>query len=242
MTIRKEFDWAGRHWLIPSVYLCGKGLVVDFCMQIAPSDIRAFMEKWDLHPETESLREFTQEQRMQIDLDNPMNLDFHAVPHLNGKDLNPDNGCGTAYTPCLPTEYSVGDEARLAVEHYGLDPNFGWMIWRSTYPWATKRKPEIRSLSLTIIQDPVSIPGPHVQVRCPGDAAVFSYGGEEHILTVQEYEAQTMDWSRMPDTGLENPSHYVAMSYTVTPELPDGVLTVTMATGPGKPLPPPANP
>lgn len=64
VAIRKEFDWAGHHWLIPSVYLCGKGLVVDFCMQVAPSDIRAFMEKWDLYPETESLREFTQEQRM----------------------------------------------------------------------------------------------------------------------------------------------------------------------------------
>ena len=108
----------------------------------------------------------------------------------------------------------MGDEARLAVEHYGLDPNFGWMLWRSAYPWATKRKPEIRSLSLTIIQDPVSIPGPHFQVRCPGDTAVFSHGGTEHILTVQEYEAQAMDWSRMPDTGLEHPSHYVDMSYT----------------------------
>ena len=226
VAIRKEFDWAGRHWLIPSAYLCGKGLVVDFCMQVAPSDIRAFMEKWDLYPETESLREFTQEQRMQIDLDSPMNLDFHAILHLNGKALNPDNGCGTAYNPCLPPEYSVGDEARVAVEHYGLDPNFGWMIWRSAYPWATKRKPEIRSLSLTIIQDPVSIPGPHFQVRCPGDTAAFSHGGAEHILTVQEYEAQAMDWSRVPDTGLERPSHYVAMSYTVTPELPDGVLTI----------------
>mgnify|MGYP000169891870 CR=1 FL=1 len=82
--------------------LCGKGLVVDFCMQVAPSDIRAFMEKWDLYPETESLREFTQEQRMQIDLDSPMNLDFHAILHLNGKDLNPDNGCGTATTPVCP--------------------------------------------------------------------------------------------------------------------------------------------
>lgn len=55
-----------------------------------------------------------------------------------------------------------------------------------------------------------------------------------------------MDWNRVPDTGLERPSHYVAMSYTVTPELPDGVLTIMdceqMATGPGKPLPPPVNP
>ena len=35
-----------------------------------------------------------------------------------------------------------------------------------------------------------------------------------------------MDWSRMPETGLEHPSHYVAMSYTITPEPPDGVMDI----------------
>ena len=43
---------------------------------------------------------------------------------------------------------------------------------------------------------------------------------------MQECEAQVMDWSRMPETGLEHPSHYVAMSYTITPELPDGVMDI----------------
>ena len=163
------------------------------------------MEKWDLYPETESLREFTQEQRMQVDLDSPMNLDFHAILHLNGKDLNPDNGCGTATTPVCPR--SIPWETRPDwLWNTMAWTQISWMLWRSAYPWATKRKPEIRSLSLTIIQDPVSIPGPHFQVRCPGDTAVFSHGGTEHILTVQEYEAQAMDWSRMPDTGWSTPA------------------------------------
>lgn len=43
---------------------------------------------------------------------------------------------------------------------------------------------------------------------------------------MQVYEAQVMDWSRMPETGLDLPSHYVAMSYTITPELPDGVMDI----------------
>ena len=30
----------------------------------------------------------------------------------------------------------------------------------------------------------------------------------------------------MPDTGLEHPSHYVAMSYTIAPEPPDNVLDI----------------
>ena len=226
VAVRREFDWAGRHWIIPSVYLCGKGLVVDVCMGAAPARIRAFMEQWDLNPQTEALKHFTQEQRMQMDLDNPMHLDFHALLHLNGRELSPDNGCGTSYNPCLPPEDAPGDEARRAVEHYGLDPGRGWAIWRFTYPWGTKRRPAIRSLSLTMIQERVSRPGPHFRVGGPGDRVAFSYGGREHVLEVREYGAQAVDWSRMPDTGLERPSHYVAMSYTVTPELPDGVLTL----------------
>ena len=44
LAIGKKFDWAGHHWFIPSVYLCAKGLVVDFCMQVEPAQIQAFME------------------------------------------------------------------------------------------------------------------------------------------------------------------------------------------------------
>ena len=118
------------------------------------------------------------------------------------------------------------EEAAQWIEHYGLDSSFGWVFYRACYPWATKRKPEIRTLSVTMIPDKVSIPGPHFQIRRPSETVAFCYGGQEYTLTVQEYEAQVMDWSRMPETGLEHPSHYVAMSYTITPELPDGVMDI----------------
>lgn len=45
IPVNTQFDWAGRHWIIPSVYSCSKGLVVDFCMQVEPADILAFMDK-----------------------------------------------------------------------------------------------------------------------------------------------------------------------------------------------------
>lgn len=227
LSIRREFDWAGHHWLIPSAYLCGRGVVVDFCMQVEPSALQAFMEKWDLSPENEAERQFSQEQRMQLELDNPMRLDFCSILRVNGKELYQTCGCGTSYSPCLSPAYAVEDEARRAMEHYGLDPNEGWVISRISFPWATKRKPEVRSLSVTMRQDTVARPGPHFQSGRPGDTAAFFYRGQEYVLTVEEYETQVMDWSRMQDSGMECPGHYAAMSYTVVPEMPDGVLTVT---------------
>lgn len=47
IPVKKRFQWAGRHWLIPAVYSCGKGLVLDFCMEISPEEIRSFMEHWN---------------------------------------------------------------------------------------------------------------------------------------------------------------------------------------------------
>lgn len=225
LPIQKEFDWAGHHWVIPSIYLCGKGIVVDFCMRAEPAAIRDFMKKWNLTPENEAERQFTQEQQMQLDLDNPLHMEFHSLLRLNGKELHATHGCGTCCNPCLGQEY-IHNEARQAVEHYGLDGNAAWVILRSSYPWATKRKPEIRTLSVTMIPDKVSVPGPHFQIHRPGDTVSFYHDGLAYTLTVQEYEVQVMDWSRMPDTGLEHPTHYVAMSYTITPEPPDGVMDI----------------
>ena len=226
LPIRKEFDWAEHHWVIPSIYLCGKGIVVDFCMRVEPAAIRNFIEKWDLTLENESERQFTQEQQLQLDLDNPMRIEFHSLLHLNGKILRPIHGYGTWYNPCLGKRYVPENEAKRVVEHYGLDLNYAWVIQRSSYPWATKRKPKLRRLSVTMLPDKVSIPGPHFQIRRPGETLVFCHGGQEYTLTVQEYETQVMDWSRMPETGVENPSHYVAMSYTITPEPPSGVVDI----------------
>lgn len=48
LPIRKEFDWAGYHWMIPSMYLCGKGIVMDFCMRVEPAAIRDFLKNGTL--------------------------------------------------------------------------------------------------------------------------------------------------------------------------------------------------
>ena len=221
MRLHRVFAWAGRSWLLPSVYLCAKGIVADFCFRTEQTAIRAFLDKWqpDRPPESE-------EERLQMELDNPLELDFTAVLRVNGRELRAERGCSIAALPPAFPEGAAQEAERIAA-HYRLDRRFGWTVHRLSFPWATKRKPPLRSLSVTMMQEPVSLPGPHFRVSRPGDAFSFSSptDGKEHLLTVQEYEAQTVDWSRMPERGLERPSHYLAMTYTVAPELPDGVLS-----------------
>lgn len=226
LPLCKDFTWAGHHWRIPSAYLCSQGLVLDFCMQVEPSAIEAFMDAWNLRSEHQGEQLFSQQQQLQLQRDNPLQLDFTSIVHANGKKLVNAHGYGTSYNPCMGPDDTANQEAMQVIHHYGLDPHFGWVILRAAYPWATKRKPDLRRLSVTMIQDPVFTPGPQFQVQRPGDTVVFFYGDQAHTLTVQEYEAQTMDWSRMSGWDLAYPSHYIAMTYTITPELPDGILSL----------------
>ncbi len=238
-----QFEWAEHHWVIPAVYACSKGLVVDYCMRIEPWLIEAFMDKWDLTAENEGSKQFTQEERMRMKLDNPMQLDFYGILHLNGKEVRPGHSCGCMWNPCLPPQYTGDSEGKRLAQHYGLDMNFGWMFWRSRYPWSTKRKPEIKDLSVTMEQEKVRIPGPHFCVEKPGDTFCFTYPekGTEYILTVQEYEEQTLKMGGMPD-HLEYPTHNHVMSYTITPPMPEGALTIQDCAEGDRPRPKKAAP
>ena len=212
IRLDRQFDWAGHHWVVPAAYACGRGLVLDLCMRAEAEDIGRFMEKWDLHPENDSCENFSREQQLQIDLDNPLCLDILPQPELNGKILQASHGCAVSFNPCLPGE----SEAQWVIEHYGLDASYGWMIWRYAFLWPGTRRPEVKSLALTMEQEPRRLPGPHFQVHAPGDSFAFSHpaDGREYTLTAQELERQSTNHWRCP-------MYFTAMSYTLSPETDD---------------------
>lgn len=234
LPVRKRFTWGGRTWHIPAVYACGKGLVVDFCVQIDPKDLKAFLDKW--RPRCEDGRPLAPEEEERWDAENPMTSDFNSRALVNGRQLRPSSGSGFGWTPMsLRPEYEQGEycqqdwEAVWLMEHYGLDAELGWMFWRQSFPWATKARPVLNTLTLTLKQEPLPVPGPRFTVSGAGDAVPFTHPvtGKAHILHVVKYENQEVDLSRLPDAGhWEYPTHCTAMSYVVDPELPRESLTV----------------
>lgn len=229
------FDHAGRevpmgkavgNWLVPAIYLCGQGLVVDLCLRVPAQSIRDFLDKWDLSPETDDPRRFTREQRMQMEAESPLRTDCRPKATLNGQLLKPSRGCAITWNPCLP---DVNDEAKTAVEHYGLDPANGWVITRQSFFWATKRRPALRSLGLSLIPNLTAVPGPHFRVTGPGDQFSFRHPAtdEIHTLTVQEYARQDLENTHFEHMQrMEYPTHYTAMTYTISPELSKDSITV----------------
>lgn len=222
----KQFVWEDEIWNVPAIYSCTKGLVVDFCVRVPAERIRSLMDKWNLSAENDGT-DFTDEQRMRIDAENPLDIRNNSKIVLNGTVLSGSHGCGVSWNPCVTEGNSP--EAGNVIRHYCLDPVYGWAIRRAAFPWTKKRKPQITTLSVTLIQEPVAMPGPHFYVSAPGEHIEFTHPttGARHTLTVQEYERQEMSHEHFGGQNQEFPAHYIMMSYTLSPSLPDGAFTVT---------------
>lgn len=227
IRINKEFDWAGHHWIVPAAYSCGKGLVIDFCMQVSVERIRSFMEKWNLSLENDSYENFTKEQQMKMEIENPLCLDFRPRIELNGNTLRMSHGCSLSFYPCLPERSFQESEVKAVIEYYGLDQSFGWVVYRKAFLWAGSRRPEIKKLFLTMEQIPGQIPGPHFKIHKPGDTFPFVHpvSGMKYTLTVQEIGQQFISEKGFDSERWLYPRHYVEMSYTMSPE-PDDSITI----------------
>ena len=234
IPVHKTFAWGGKTWHIPAVYACGKGLVVDLCVEIDPGELGAFLERW--RPWAEGERPMTPEDEERQDAENPMTLDYSPGLTVNGRLLGGRSGNGSGWVPMYlrpegeRERYTQQDWENLWImEHYGLDPEKGWMFWRDSFPWATKGKPKLKTLSLTLEARPKPIPGPRFTVSGPGDRVELAnpVTGQIHTLRVVAYEAQEVDMSDLPDSeGWDYPSHCTFMTYTVEPELSREALSV----------------
>ncbi len=247
IPVHKTFAWGGKTWHIPAVYACGKGLVVDLCVEIDPGELWAFLERW--RPWAEGERPMTPEDEERQDAENPMTLDYNPGLTVNGRLLGGRSGNGSGWVPMYlrpegeRERYTQQDWENLWImEHYGLDPEKGWMFWRDSFPWAMKGKPKLKTLSLTLEARPKPVPGPRFTVSGPGDRVELAnpVTGQIHTLQVVAYEAQEVDMSDLPDSeGWDYPSHCTFMTYTVEPELPREALSVQDVEHGDRPRPKP---
>ncbi len=226
ITLNQQFDWAGYHWMIPAAYSCSKGLVIDFCMRVETEKIHNFIKKWNLGVENDSYDNFTSEEQMQMEAENPLYFQFHPELDLNGKRLTVSHGCSICFHPCLADENNNAPEVKWVSEHYGLESSYGWVIYRKSFPWKSKRCQEITSLSLTMRQQPGSVPGPHFKAHAPGDKFTFSHpvSGRQYTLTIQNLEPQTLPQDRAASECWIYPSHFITMLYTISPNPDESVL------------------
>ena len=226
IRLDREFTWCGHRWIIPAVYLCGQGLVIDFCVESSQDAIRAFMSKWsDII--TDSTCSIPAEDLERIESENPLDLQFRPCVVVNGRRLQDYHGHSAIYNPCIGDSHNGTDESTYAANHYGLNSSSAWTIWRYSFPWSTTRKPNVKSLSLSLSQTPVSIPGP-VFTADIGKEIPFTRPSTntDHVLKVLSLEPREID-KTFSIPCFEVPRNYISMTYSISPTLPEDAISVT---------------
>lgn len=213
LRLDRRFTWAGHECCVPAVYSCAKGLVMDVAMSAPVEDVLAFMAKWAPQGKAR-YSDFSKADRMRIEYEHPLSLDFSASVTVNGRVLDSEGASGWGWAPIEGWE---NREAQRAVEHYGLDPGRCWQFSRIRFPW--KRRMEIKSLDAVFTPERVDVPGECFTVSRAGEEVqlVSPVDGEQYTLTVCEYSAARTKFR--DDSEWEFPEQYVTLEYTLTPEL-----------------------
>ena len=224
IVVNQDFDWESQHWRLLSVYVCGDGLVGDFCIQVDPDAEAAFLKKW--LPVLEYGLDQDQEDWLQ--LENPFVLNVRVQAEINGEACRSWHGSQEQWNPCKLTEEGRERDAERWLEHYGCEREMGWIFLRTywRHDWAGK---QLETLTLTLLEDNACIPGPHFEGKAGTEISFTRPStGEKHTLTVLEMPEDQTIGERMPReiNGYVMPRCCRLLAYQVTPELPKGILQI----------------
>lgn len=96
LSLNHKFAWNGDTWVALSVYICGKGLVLDIGKCVEPDAMRAFVDKWKSYEDRDDLPQAVENQIFE---ENPVNVDLMPELFLNGKTLKWSGSSGINYMP-----------------------------------------------------------------------------------------------------------------------------------------------
>lgn len=219
VVLGKTFTWGGEEWLAPALYCCSEGLVLDLLKKVPVETLRRFAEKWGLEENGEPRRELTPAEQEQMENENPLEERFRAEVTVNGQPLRESTGYGRYWRS---EDGCCDEDADRVLEHYELERDCGWAIWRVCCLWnGGKLKPE--TVELTMAAEKMAVDGGTFTAE-PGKTVLLTdpRTGLTHTLRVLSLTPETMDRSLLPPVGMEFPTEYVEMQYTLEPPLPVG--------------------
>ena len=218
LSLKKTFSWAGDEWLVPAAYVCKEGIVLDLLKRVPVEKLFSFRENWNLSRENDG-SDWDEAKRIRASAENPFHDDIDARLTVNDRTLSQSHGCGF----CWDALYPEGNdrEAKRVQAHYGLDELSGWHVQRLCFPWDGKRETKIRTLTLSIWENPLEVLG---QALCPeqaGDSVRFQLPGGQQTYTLTVLGLRV---SELPVSG--ETLYTTELSYDIAPEPPDGSVTL----------------
>lgn len=222
IEINKSFLWGGESWLVPSVYVCGKGLVADILKSVSVEDFRAFAEKFGLD-EADDPENFSPQRLAKAEAENPLGGGIYVTAKINGRESSMEFSSSDCWNPLSPD----GGGSEPLLEKYGLDKSFCWQITRVSIPWRGRKPKKISSLSLCLRADRLRVSEVHFKAERPGDRTEFTNPatGKTHILTVTDIKRQSL--AQFPHIGKDEPKFFTLLRVDISPEISKDALLIT---------------
>lgn len=214
LDAQKEFQWKEYWWRLLAVYVCGKGLVLDFAREVPVEDIKGFLTKWkEVIRRMEEGEEPSGLVQGRMEYENPTETGMHCRAWVNEREVSRMHGCGTGYCPpgvmesiLRETDGAAEDfnpEAVELMEAYQLDTSCGWSFYRMTLEWAYRRIPGNLKLRLALLPDHYSLP-------CEPAFETVTGEGERRVAfthpldgTVHELVVEAAEQDSLPDHAFE---------------------------------------
>ena len=132
ITLGKTFTWGKEEWLVPAMYCCSEGVVLDLLKKVPLEALERFAEKWGLEENGEPRWELPPAEQDAMEAENPMEERFRAEVTVNGQPLRESTGYGSYWKP---EDGCCDEDADRVLEHYELERDCGWAIWRVCCLW-----------------------------------------------------------------------------------------------------------
>ncbi len=223
LSVERAFQWARESWMIPAVYLCENGIVVDSYLEVPGETMARFRDKWGGKP-VESL---SVEEQMKHKLDDPLGVDARGELTVNDKPVPLKKTYILRWDPAAENDW----HSRRTLEHYGLDRNKGYLLRRECFLRRGKNPP-IRTMNYQISAAPVAVPGQRFVAPRPGESMGFTdpTTGCGHILTVTAQTREALD----PNFLSNHPCCYTRLAFTLEPPIEKDKFSV-VDSDPGDP-------
>lgn len=195
-----------RQWQARNLQFLEHDATVDICIRIPGSQVVDFYDRWEgIQPDEE------QKQKKIVTDPFALQTQFRAVTG--------GNSIGVQILEQLHWDPLADNSgaAQEALHRLQLDGEEGWIMLRLLLQTGKRKKKPIRSLSLELLSETVTIPGPHISAPEQGSNISITHpvSGKALDLFVHSSTLEALD----PNFLINPPCYYTRLCYSMDPPM-----------------------
>ena len=213
-----SFTWKKEEWLIPAVFPIPGGLAVDVARKLPYYHLK---NRPTIYEKRKNAGFHSPLERLMLDRYDPFR--FYPTGHLLAENYCIDEWDSKRFIwnplKISPVPSKEDYQAKKLMEHYGLDLNTGWVIFRMCF------RSEFLSfydqeLTLMLEAPDEPVPGPTLKIEEAGQLIVFQnpLTKKAETITVTVLENGVIEHPFKKQGPVKYPANYVILHYRFHPE------------------------